>query len=166
MGFKLAQEIHTPNFAITGIGMKHVTDLAKKYGNQDGINLLSGAKSRSTFEDALVMKQLLKQHQFKSVILVTSDYHMPRAYLISRLVLLGTGVRLQYFTVHEKNRKHSMSTSMAQCKLLSNEIVKLWGSIVELAWYQATGILPRDIVLLNKISSLMRKNIFYCPDTQ
>ncbi len=44
-------------------------------------------KSRSTEEDALYTKEILKKNGFKSIILVTSPYHSRRAALIFKSVL-------------------------------------------------------------------------------
>lgn len=167
MGFKLAFDGYAPNLAISGVGIPHITALAKKYAPRNGVRFLSGSTSRSTLEDALAMKEIVQHNQFKSVILVTSAYHIPRAYLISRLVLIGTGVRLQYYAVHDKQPlPRNSAATMIRGKLLTNEVVKLWGSGVELAWYLTTGTLPRDNAMLHKISLFMRKNIFYCPKLQ
>ncbi|GAB4484436.1 MAG: hypothetical protein OHK006_08740 [Thermodesulfovibrionales bacterium] len=52
-----------------------------------GRNILTEEFSRSTEEDALYTKELLKAHGFRSIILVTSPYHSKRASLIFRRVM-------------------------------------------------------------------------------
>lgn len=159
-GIKLVQEGHAPNFAISGVGLSGITALSKKHGGTEGVRLLAGANSRSTIEDALVMRRIVKEHQFKSVLLVTSAYHMPRSYLIARLLLLGTGAELHYYAAPDPQHLDEESVGLVRCKILANEMVKLWGSGVELAWYLATGTLPRDIPTLKEISIFMKKRVF------
>ena len=52
-----------------------------------GKKILLEDKSRSTEEDALYTKEILKKNGFKSIILVTSPYHSRRASLIFKRVL-------------------------------------------------------------------------------
>ncbi len=52
-----------------------------------GNKILLADKSRSTEEDALYTKELLRKNGFKSIILVTSPYHSKRASLIFKRVL-------------------------------------------------------------------------------
>lgn len=158
-GFKLANGGYAPNLAISGTGSSGLQALMKKYGRSEGVRLLSGGKSRSTIEDALVMRRIVQEHRFKSVLLVTSAYHMPRAYLIARLFLLGTGAKLSFFVVPDSHPLEDRSSRFARCKIMVSEMVQLWGSGAELGWYLATGILPRDIPTLKEISLFMKKSV-------
>lgn len=54
-----------------------------------GRKILLENESRSTEEDALYTKEILKKNGFRSIILVTSPYHSRRASLIFRRVLGG-----------------------------------------------------------------------------
>ncbi|MBI5075045.1 MAG: YdcF family protein [Nitrospirae bacterium] len=54
-----------------------------------GKNILLEDQSRSTEEDALYTKEILRKNGFKSIILVTSPYHSRRAALIFKRVLGG-----------------------------------------------------------------------------
>lgn len=54
-----------------------------------GTKILLEDKSRSTEEDALYTKELLKKNGFRSIILVTSPYHSRRAAIIFKSVLGG-----------------------------------------------------------------------------
>lgn len=46
--------------------------------------------SENTLENAYSAKSVIAEHGFRRVILVTSDYHVPRAYLAFRTILPGT----------------------------------------------------------------------------
>lgn len=159
-GFKLVQNGLAPNFALAGINSSKIMSLSRQYGKLDGVNVIPSVKSRSTLEDALALKEIVKQYNFNSVLLVTSTYHMPRAFLLARLVLIGTKVRLTTYPAETKDPVASRDKIEVRCKDALNEIAKFWGSGFELASYLATGILPRDIPILKKISLFMRKNIF------
>ena len=72
-----------------------------------GRKILLENESRSTEEDALYTKEILKKNGFKSIILVTSPYHSRRATLIFRRVL-GSDFRIisapvddSWFSVNE-----------------------------------------------------------------
>jgi len=58
-----------------------------------GTKILTENESRSTEEDALYTKEILKKNGFKSIILVTSSYHSRRAALIFKRVL-GSEIRI------------------------------------------------------------------------
>lgn len=72
-----------------------------------GNKILLEDKSRSTEEDALYTKDILKKNGFKSIILVTSPYHSSRAALIFKNVL-GSEFKIisaptdeSWFSVHD-----------------------------------------------------------------
>ena len=45
--------------------------------------------SENTLENAFAAKGVVAERNFRQVIMVTSDYHMPRAYLVLRTLLPG-----------------------------------------------------------------------------
>ena len=51
--------------------------------------------ARTTFENAYLISKIISAYRLRSITLVTSDYHMPRSYLLLRLMLLGKGVTVQ-----------------------------------------------------------------------
>jgi len=51
-------------------------------------------RSKSTYEDALCIKEVIAAHDFKSILVVTSPYHCRRSRLIIGRVLSGLGVRV------------------------------------------------------------------------
>jgi uncharacterized SAM-binding protein YcdF (DUF218 family) len=99
--------------------------------------------SRTTLENAVHTKELIRDHGFSSAILVTSWDHMPRAYLLLRAMLLGSGVRIATHSVPTGRvgpanwYLHSVGWKMAY-----NETVEVWGSLFELVQYQITGRPP------------------------
>ncbi|MBC8395017.1 MAG: YdcF family protein, partial [Deltaproteobacteria bacterium] len=55
--------------------------------------------ARTTFENAYFISKIISEYRLRSLMFVTSDYHMPRSYLLLRLMLLGKGVTIQRITV-------------------------------------------------------------------
>ncbi|MCK4986165.1 MAG: YdcF family protein, partial [Desulfobacterales bacterium] len=92
------------------------------------------------FENALYTDKLVEAHNFRDVILVTSDYHMPRSYLIMRL-LTSPSVRIQRYSVHEINESESSWQRLIQkWRLLMSEMVELYGTLVQAAIYPSTNL--------------------------
>jgi len=68
---------------------------AFEYFGMDSKNLyLTPHECTSTFDEAEAAKKYLIAHGYKSMILVTSTYHMRRALLIFKLVFKGTGIKV------------------------------------------------------------------------
>lgn len=107
----------------------------------DAVKMLTAGLSRDTFEDALVTRELVRTHQFKSVILVTSNYHMPRAHALLRLLLLGSGVSIIRWEVAGSNPTDGLQ--------MLSEMAKFWGSLGELTLYKVTGRFLQDILNLS-----------------
>ena len=96
--------------------------------------------AKSTFENALYTAKLVEAHNFRNVILVTSDYHMPRSYLIMRL-LTSHGVRIQRYSVYENNESMSSRQRLIQkWRLLIVEMLELYGTLVQAAIYPLTDL--------------------------
>lgn len=72
--------------------------LGSKYNTISTSNILIDRKSKNTFENAVETKKLLANHRVKSIMIVTSKYHMVRSkYLFLKH---GTsGVEYQYYSV-------------------------------------------------------------------
>ena len=58
----------------------------------------TGVEATSTFDEALAAKRLLEEKGYRSLILVTSTYHMRRALLIFEWVFRGSGIRIDHAT--------------------------------------------------------------------
>jgi hypothetical protein len=77
-----------------------------------------------------VVKTLLQGSRGKRVLFVTSWYHMPRAYFLTRLYLLGSGIILECVPSNEAPVKWWRSSDLRW------EFPKFWGSLfrVGLSW--------------------------------
>lgn len=104
--------------------------------------LVADSKSRSTFEDIFVARQVISKHGFRSIILVTSAYHLPRALFLLESYFLAKNVHvdLQYYPVATpKDAGFSQ-----KIRVYVNEMIKFWGSSVEMLACMLTDTLLRD----------------------
>ncbi len=115
----------------------------KKHSFENGIEYIIESRARTTFENALHTKNLIIEHRLTSIILVTTFDHMPRSYFLLRMLLLGSGIRIQVYKTGETFAESSTWMRPAgKKKRIYNEMLKLWGSIGEYAHYQIHGKLP------------------------
>lgn len=103
-------------------------------GAKRRLELIAGGTSRDTFEDALVTARQVRAHGFKRVILVTSDYHMLRSWVLLRLLMAGSGVEIVRYAVPTPNGHPD-----AGLRTVGREMVKLWGSLGEFGYHGFTG---------------------------
>ncbi len=113
---------------------------AAKYGVPESVILLPGGITRSSFEDIHITVQTALDRNLKSVILVSSDYHLPRALFLMYAYNLSIGreLRIQYMAAQKQ------TSPLSRLRLFYSEIVKFWGSVAELCGYLATNQLPLD----------------------
>jgi uncharacterized SAM-binding protein YcdF (DUF218 family) len=104
--------------------------------------LVADSKSRSTFEDIFVARQAIGKHSFRSVILVTSAYHLPRALFLLKTYFLAKSMRvnLQYYPVATPKE----AGLARKIRVYGNEMIKFWGSGVEMLACMMTDTLLRD----------------------
>ncbi len=115
-------------------------------------------KARTTFENAYSVSKIISEYRLQSVTFVTSDYHMPRSYLLLKLMLLGKGVTVQRLVAKSPYLDgSSWPRSEKALKVTYNEMVKVWGSLGELLVYVIRNQLPernpKDVPVFRKIRS-------------
>ena len=93
-------------------------------------------KARTTFENALYCSQIIKSEKFKKVLLVTSDFHLPRALFLLKTMLIGSKVQVLPVEARPNNRADT------DFKLIYDETVCFWGSIGEMIFYAIIGRTP------------------------
>jgi len=114
--------------------------------------LLTGEESRSTFEDVYRASQLIRVHNFRTVTLVTSSYHMPRALFLFKAHLLSSGLDVKvYYHCVTIDRQILAPIFTGH---FYNEIFKMWGSMMELTGNFITGRLMYDSPWFDTISDL------------
>jgi uncharacterized SAM-binding protein YcdF (DUF218 family) len=62
----------------------------------DGKTLTIANSAHNTYEEALRVRSVLNEHAFRSVLIVTSAYHLRRARLAFERLFRNTGVRLMF----------------------------------------------------------------------
>jgi len=152
-GIQLIKDGLANNFMVISHTPENLNKLLTENNGPNKVNTLPGGKSRSTFEDVFQTVSVAKSNDVQSIIIVTSSYHLPRAMFLLKLFLTisGSDVTVQGFPV----------TSEQTIKLFSNEIVKFWGSLVEMGGCISTGRLPLDIPLAKKAQVMLKDNFIW-----
>jgi hypothetical protein len=85
-------------YRVAGLDKIPGKDLTFKYFEYFGKNperiFITEFEVTSTFSEAVATRKLMEKNGFKSLILVTSEYHMRRALWIFRWVFQGTGIEI------------------------------------------------------------------------
>ena len=143
-GYQLAQKGYAPNLAISGAPRNCLEQYENKYKIPSHVHRIINGPSITTFQDALCTKEIIEKYGFRSVILVTSSYHMPRSYLLLYSLLIGTGVKVQTYLVSIDDDQSLRIASLSnKGKFIYNEMVKCWTSTGEMLFYKVTGGLFR-----------------------
>lgn len=113
-------------------------------------------KARTTFENALYTQRILKDNNFRSVILVTSWHHMPRSYLLLKTMLIGSDIKIiSHAVITGDLSRENWYQHLNGWKIVGNEMVELWGSFLEMLKYKATGEVfdtdPKEFEVLIKL---------------
>ena len=143
-GYQLAQKGYASNIAISGASKNCLEKYKKRYKIPPNVYLIINEPSITTFQDALCAKELIEKRGFRSVILVTSSYHMPRSYLLLSALLTGTKVKVQTYPVSiDYDQSLCIAGLYNKGKFIHNEMVKCWTSAGEMIFYKITGGLYR-----------------------
>jgi len=121
----------------------------KKYehinGSANETRYIIENKARTTFENAIYTREIVEKHNLKSIILLTSSYHLPRSYLLLKIALFGTDTEIHLHGVENPGFKE-----------IYNEMIKLWASLGEFVWYGITGRLPEKNIKSFRAVQLLR----------
>ncbi len=148
-----------PNLAIINSTERKLYNTLQKHKNLEPVILHDGGTSRSTFEDVYIATKIIEQHNFTSAILITSSYHMPRALFLlkAHLTVIGRNVRIRCAPVDvEKHRSFT-----GKMVLYYKEIVKMWGSVVELVVYHSTKTLFLDAKQVQDLKEKVHKYLLF-----
>ncbi|NLZ18315.1 MAG: YdcF family protein [Desulfobulbaceae bacterium] len=125
--------------------------------------LIKEDKARTTFENALYTSRLARSHNIHSLVLVTSDYHMPRSYFLLQALLLGQNTSIYRYPVQSGRTNSSVfpPRSTRDAKILYNEMVELWGSLGEWLAYSIKGDVPAKNAPPNKYLRMLRQALLF-----
>lgn len=130
--YALARQGVAPAIIISPAGKRALGIYEKRYGPPGNAEYLLEEKADTTFANALHVARLIREHRLTSVLLVTSDYHMPRSFFLLKLTTLTTGCRIGMHKVDTRsNGPIGWRARITRLKLTYNEMVQLWGSLAE-----------------------------------
>jgi uncharacterized SAM-binding protein YcdF (DUF218 family) len=122
---------------ISGIGQGVTrSDLKKTLKNVDleiSDDVILGNIASSTFTNADETKIFMTLHNYKSMRLITSNYHMPRTRLIFSYVM--PDIAIIYHPVYSENfRKDGYYISLKSLVMIVNEYNKFCGAVAIVVW--------------------------------
>ena len=130
--YQLARQGVAPNIIISPAGRRTLGNYEKRYGPPGNAEYLLEEKADTTFANALHVARLIRDHRLSSVLLVTSDYHMPRSFFLLKLTTLMTGCRIGMHKVDTRPAgPMTWQGRIQRLKLIYNEMIQLWGSLAE-----------------------------------
>ena len=139
-GYNLINEGYADSLIVSPEIPEKIAEYTKRFNLRRNVNSILEVHATSTFENALYTGKLIEANNFRNVILVTSDYHMPRSYFIMRL-LASPGVRIQRYSVYENNDSMSSFQRLKQkWKLLIFEMIELYGTLFQAAASPLTNL--------------------------
>ncbi len=155
-GWELARRKQARLFTIAGAGRTVYRNYAGEFGPlPKNVGVLRTASSKTTFEDALAVRGAVGQRRLDSILLVTSSYHLPRAYLMLRLQF--PGVPLQTLAVSRVGATGDYWLhTPAGYKLLGKELLKFWPSLAEHAWHRLIGNKMTEVPMFVGLRKLLK----------
>ncbi|MFT5726135.1 MAG: hypothetical protein ACI8PB_000253 [Desulforhopalus sp.] len=141
------------HFMVIGETQESLIQLLKRNSVPETVTALPGGKSRSTFEDVYQTAKTIKENQLSSIIVVSSGYHLPRALFLLKAYMTTSGhdIHIQGFPAKEPQQYAN------KLKQYNNEVIKFWGSIVEMAAHFFTGTLVLNYAPVRKMQLLLKE---------
>jgi uncharacterized SAM-binding protein YcdF (DUF218 family) len=142
-GYDLANQGLAPAMIVSPATAAKLKQYDKTFRTNSKFTYLKEDRADTTFQNALLVARLIRSHGLTSALLVTSDNHMPRSYILLTLQLMGSGVSVRTSPV-EAGRfgRNPMNWPVLQKKRVYNEMIELWGSLAEMGHYYISGGLP------------------------
>ncbi|MBE9528031.1 MAG: YdcF family protein [Proteobacteria bacterium] len=103
-GLALLREGKSSKLILSGVNSESSHDAIFRNGLVDGeqYRIILEKRSTSTYENALEMKRLVTELDIESITLITSSYHMKRAYTAFDR-MMPEGVRIEPYTISTPN---------------------------------------------------------------
>lgn len=150
-GYDLASAGVASLLCISPRSEKQYRSDVNKYGSTDGVQFLVEKRAVTTFQNALLVGNLIKKNNVMFVVLVTNSAHMPRSCLLFKTILIGKDVKIIPCPVEDGAfSKNPFIWSTRQKKKVYNEMVELWGSFFEFVQYKFRGKLPENCLKKSK----------------
>lgn len=136
-GYRLANEGAADRLLISPSTPGQRRRYDRLFGLRESVVHLEESQSASTFQNALYSSRIIRKMGLHSVILVTSDFHMPRSMAMLRLFLPWWNVQIHMHMVHGDGQGIVMNHRF--WRSLSQEMIDFWGSLLEYGSYQLLG---------------------------
>lgn len=157
MGYALANDGYAAHLIVSPASVEMLDRLDKSYRSNHRYQYLIEDQAETTFQNALLISDIVKKYDLNSLLLVTNDYHMPRSYFLLRLQLLGHGVSVVPYLVEAgRFEANPLKWSVTQKKCIYNEMVELWGSLIEKAHYSVSRRFPEMGLKRNRVVKALR----------
>ena len=141
--YHLMDFLYAPVLVISPATLNQLEEYDQKYQPRMKFERILETKAKTTFENALYAKEIIEKNNYKNVILVTSWNHLPRSYLLLKMMLVGSDTRVQVCGVPtgKLDRKNWYKDAKGW-KMVYNEMVETYGSFVQMANYLFDGKPP------------------------
>lgn len=154
--YLLMQQLDVDSFFVPGATRGVLQNHASRYHIPESIRpLYSMERTHSTFEDAFMTGQAIRRSGARRILLVTSDFHLPRSLLLLRLQTTDTEADIRWQGVKSPGK---VSTRLKQN---INEMIKVWGSLLQLCYFRCTGQHVADAPLLNRCITWIENKILF-----
>ncbi|RJQ80866.1 MAG: YdcF family protein [Desulfobacteraceae bacterium] len=161
-GFRVVEDGLAARMIISPASDERLKDYGRKYAGGNRPIFHKENLARTTFENALFSARIIDSAKLSSVILVTSDFHMPRSWFLLKMMLLGDGVRVERFAVAAPTGRASRGARQWRNeKMIYNEMVQFWGSLYELAYHRVTGELAATKLNDSKMVRQMKAALLF-----
>lgn len=163
--YRLLERSYAQNLVISPATERTLRVYEKKYVPSQPFRRIVEEQSRTTLENAVYTKRIIDDHDFRSAILVTSWDHMPRSYFLLKAMLLGSEVSLQPSMV-ATGRLDSANWYRYKTgwKMVYNEMVEFWGSMIELAKYRLSGNLSAEAPGKSSLAGRLKRFLLFDVD--
>jgi uncharacterized SAM-binding protein YcdF (DUF218 family) len=161
-GFRLVNEGYGGRLVVSRASYRSLERFRKKLGGSKAVEIVAEDRSRTTFENALHIERIMSDRGMRTVILVTSWDHMPRSYLLLRILSYSADIQIQRSGVPTGGLDPTnWYGSPEGWKRTYNEMMELWGSLYELAAYRMTGQLPKTAPNHSTLVTFLRKALLF-----
>ena len=131
---------YAPILVISPASLDKIKEYDRKYQPRMNFERILEKKAKTTFENAFYTKEIIKEKRYNNVILVTSWDHLPRSYLLLKMMLIGTDVRIQVYGVPTGELDRTNWFKYADgWKMVYNEMAETYGSLVQMVDYFIDG---------------------------
>ncbi len=106
-----------------------VAEMERHFGRPRRATLLLEPNARNTSQNARYVARLAEAHGCRSLMVLTSWWHLPRALFLTRLALLGRGIRVLGWPLASASAPDDRPASVLGDPRVWEEGLRLWGSL-------------------------------------